>query len=270
MKQLISLFGGELMARKSKESNSKANLPFPKRLRELLDSPGQTQAKLASAINVNQQTVSLWKDGKTAPDIYSLERISNYYNVSTDYLLGKTDFKSSYIEDIAINNKLGLSDPAFLKLYVLNRCGFSEELSALILNAKLNDALVTLKEIRYQVSKYSLALKAIADIININEGVTSQDIMRMINNHKKECVGKNNSEFAQTLYVSEHIDFLRLKLINTMRSIVDDITELQDDEDEYIIKKLIGFLDKTNPASYDQKVNTIKNYNAGKNYVFLK
>ncbi len=77
------------------------NRCFPSRLRELLKRKGETQKKLATFINVNQQTVSLWKDGKTAPDINALKKIAEYYNVSADYLIGIT--KTPIKLDVLLN-----------------------------------------------------------------------------------------------------------------------------------------------------------------------
>lgn len=64
---------------------------FPTRLRLLLDRKGETQGKLADAIEVHRQSIGQWKDGTTVPDIYALKKIADYYNVSSDYLLGLSD-----------------------------------------------------------------------------------------------------------------------------------------------------------------------------------
>ena len=248
------------MAR-TKKNTSQANLlPFPERLRELLDRPGETQTKLAKIINVHQQTISLWKDGKTAPDIYSLEKIADYYNVSVDYLLGYTDLQSPNIEDIAIYQKFGLSEEAMLHLQIINKYDFNEELSKLITNQKLIDALLLIYKIRTQHDVYLAELKSIADEINAHSNLSSRVVAEMIEN-KQTSYRILCSDSFKTLYITDYIDFLRLKLIDTMNSIVSEITEIKGAEDEYIIKTLIGFLDKKDLALYNQKVDAIKNFN---------
>jgi transcriptional regulator with XRE-family HTH domain len=82
------------MARKEKPFNSKEayNLPFPKKLRQLLEERkpyGVTQWKLAEAIGVNRQSISQWANGSTFPDVNALTKIADYFHVSTDYLLGR-------------------------------------------------------------------------------------------------------------------------------------------------------------------------------------
>ena len=47
-----------------------------------------TQTELAKKLNTTQDTISLWELGKSYPDIFSLIKLSQIFNVSTDYLLG--------------------------------------------------------------------------------------------------------------------------------------------------------------------------------------
>lgn len=75
--------------RKKKEVNY--NSPFAARLRDLLTKTKTTQPMLAEAIGVSRQAIGQWKDGNTLPDIVSLGKIADYFNVSADYLLGRTD-----------------------------------------------------------------------------------------------------------------------------------------------------------------------------------
>ena len=95
-------------------------LPFPKRLRELLDSPNETQEKLANAIGVKRQSISQWQNGITSPDINVLKKISDYFNVSADYLIGRIDVKSPEIDSMAIHKKTGLSDEALKEIAFFN------------------------------------------------------------------------------------------------------------------------------------------------------
>ncbi len=102
------------MAKVKKSINSGVAyyMPFPTRLRELLDTPGETQGKLADAVGVNRQSIGQWKDGITSPDINALNKIADYYNVSSDYLLGRTDVKFPDIEMQAIHEITGLPENA--------------------------------------------------------------------------------------------------------------------------------------------------------------
>ena len=48
---------------------------------------GLTQEQVAEALGVSRQTISNWENDKTYPDIISVIKISNLYNVSLDHLL---------------------------------------------------------------------------------------------------------------------------------------------------------------------------------------
>lgn len=50
-----------------------------------------TQQELADKLFLDQTTVSKWEVGKAIPDPNTLLKLSDFYKVSVDYLLGKTD-----------------------------------------------------------------------------------------------------------------------------------------------------------------------------------
>lgn len=52
-----------------------------------------TQQQLASALEISRGALSMYELDKREPDNKTLIMISNYFNVSTDYLLGKSDSK---------------------------------------------------------------------------------------------------------------------------------------------------------------------------------
>lgn len=64
---------------------------FRERLRGLRESKDLTQSALGEILNVSKQTISNYENGVSSPDQDSLSRLADYFNVSTDYLLGRTD-----------------------------------------------------------------------------------------------------------------------------------------------------------------------------------
>lgn len=59
------------------------------RIKSLRKAAGLSQQELASKLYVNQTAVSQWERGVTTPNSQTLIALSNMFNVSTDYLLGK-------------------------------------------------------------------------------------------------------------------------------------------------------------------------------------
>ena len=64
-----------------------------RRLKELRFKNGITQSEFARAIGVAQQTVGGWEKNYSSPNYELLDKIADYFNVTTDYLLGR-DVKS--------------------------------------------------------------------------------------------------------------------------------------------------------------------------------
>ncbi|MDE5977852.1 MAG: helix-turn-helix domain-containing protein, partial [Turicibacter sp.] len=57
------------------------------KLRNLRKAKGLSQEQLACELQVSRQAISKWELGESIPDTDNLVALSNYYRVSTDYLL---------------------------------------------------------------------------------------------------------------------------------------------------------------------------------------
>lgn len=64
---------------------------FYMRLKELRIERGLLQCELASQLNVNQRTISNWEKSVREPNIDMIIKIAQFFEVSTDYLLGVID-----------------------------------------------------------------------------------------------------------------------------------------------------------------------------------
>ncbi len=99
-------------------------------IKKLRKSLGLSQIELAKALNVHQTAVSQWENNKTNPDMGQAIRLSIFFNVSTDYILGRTDdptppshSKPHLDEDEALNELYKATDlshegQALLKHYL--------------------------------------------------------------------------------------------------------------------------------------------------------
>ncbi len=61
------------------------------RLRDLREDRDLRQIDVAKATRIDQKTLSNYETGKTAPDMYSLIKLADFFNVSIDYLVGRRD-----------------------------------------------------------------------------------------------------------------------------------------------------------------------------------
>lgn len=81
-------------------------MEFGKLLVKLRKERGYLQKEVADYLNVTVATVSNYEKDIHAPDLDTLVRLADFYDVSTDYLLQRTRFKSS----LRILNKRLYSD----------------------------------------------------------------------------------------------------------------------------------------------------------------
>ncbi|MDU3775732.1 MAG: helix-turn-helix transcriptional regulator [Clostridium perfringens] len=70
---------------------------FGKRLKLLRTNLNLTQKQLGKNLNLSQRAVSSYENGLRFPDEQILNLIADYFNVSIDYLLGRTDIKNIYL-----------------------------------------------------------------------------------------------------------------------------------------------------------------------------
>lgn len=65
---------------------------FPERLRKLRERNRLKQCILSELCGLNRNAVKLYELGKVEPTRKSLESIADYFDVSIDYLLGRSDY----------------------------------------------------------------------------------------------------------------------------------------------------------------------------------
>ena len=64
------------------------------RLKELRRESGATQRQIAEYLGLKQQTYSRYETGRLQPSLPVMEKLSNYYKTSVDYIMGITDDKT--------------------------------------------------------------------------------------------------------------------------------------------------------------------------------
>lgn len=88
------------------------------RLKQLRSQKNITQSTLANSIGIGKTTLAAYEQGKSEPNNNTLVKIAEYFNVTTDYLLGISPCKSD--ENDAIFKKIGLSDKSIENLEKIN------------------------------------------------------------------------------------------------------------------------------------------------------
>lgn len=86
------------------------NALFPSRLRDLRLNKGLNQNVFSEAIGISRSSVSSYEQGINIPDAETLAKFGDFFGVTYDYLLGRSDNK--YMGTADIGKETGLSDEA--------------------------------------------------------------------------------------------------------------------------------------------------------------
>ncbi len=69
---------------------------YQNRIRDLREDNDLTQKQLAGLLKIHQTTYSDYELGRVNVPVAVLHTLADYYNVSIDYLLGRTGTKTPY------------------------------------------------------------------------------------------------------------------------------------------------------------------------------
>ena len=95
-------------------------------LKQERNKKGLSQMAFAKLFGVSQQTIGSWETNRTSPDLESLSKLANFFNVSIDYLLGLTDIPETIDTYIAkqkqtnkqpVENQYNADEQELIQLY---------------------------------------------------------------------------------------------------------------------------------------------------------
>ncbi|MEE0842411.1 MAG: helix-turn-helix transcriptional regulator [Christensenellales bacterium] len=70
------------------------------RIKDLREDRDLRQTDVAEATGIDQRTLSNYETGKTNPDSFALIRLADFFDVSIDYLLGRTNLRKDTADDV--------------------------------------------------------------------------------------------------------------------------------------------------------------------------
>ena len=79
------------------------------RIKELRIQRNLTQDEMGKIINVQKSAVSKYELGRAVPSTDVLKKLANYFNVSTDYLLGLSDQPTAPANEDNLSIKTGIA-----------------------------------------------------------------------------------------------------------------------------------------------------------------
>ena len=85
------------------------------RIAELRKEKHLNQVGLAMKLNISQYMVSAYETGRHQPTTDMLIELADFFNVSIDYLVGKSEIR--YCADILLNNGLSKKELELLNMF---------------------------------------------------------------------------------------------------------------------------------------------------------
>lgn len=79
-------------------------------LKKLRTDKGLSQKELTDRLTLNRSTYARYETSSTQPDFDTLSKLADFYNVSVDYILGRTNDKD------ALHTQAGISDENYNNL----------------------------------------------------------------------------------------------------------------------------------------------------------
>ena len=87
------------------------------RLKELRVEKGLNQKEVAKILGIAQPTLSGWETGRTQIDYDNLIKAADYFNVTIDYLLGRTDENAITSAAVPAQDALTTQEETHIKKY---------------------------------------------------------------------------------------------------------------------------------------------------------
>lgn len=209
--------------------NSEISKVIGKRINALLAKKFKRQKDLATALGVNDNTISYFVSGKRMPNTEQIIKISDFFGVSADYLLGLSDTATTDKDIQFICEYTGLSEKSVEKLHtkldnsILKKSIDGEkvfEIVAKIFGKEMsevkNDYTNGDENTRSTIENYAAVyLREIEDnktylkYLNelIEEDFTITDIITNLNNYVSRCSWSENDDNGGLKIINRNMEY---------------------------------------------------------------
>ena len=76
---------------------------FPNVFRQLRNRDNLSQQELGDKLGIAKSTISMYENGNREPDLETLEKIADFFNVDMDYLIGRNITPNAYQSEVTIS-----------------------------------------------------------------------------------------------------------------------------------------------------------------------
>lgn len=226
---------------------------FATRLKALRERQELNQGQLARELGISRGSISFYENGDRIPDIETFDMICDFFNVSYDYLLGKSDLEENNIEVKAIREYTHLTDENIKRLHIFNEEYLFDVLNSFIAQLlQKKDYLIKVEEFLF----YSQLIQHAHDIFNMDflnkynlpykddELIYAALVWGKLDSSKKENMAK--IEYAYGLQTLE----------TELHEICDKADLLEFKLSKGILEEIIGEIDNAFSERLEKKIDT--------------
>ncbi|PTM59584.1 helix-turn-helix domain-containing protein [Desmospora activa] len=122
---------------------------FSERLKSLRNKSGLSQSELATRLSIAKSTLAMYETGKREPGFETAQRIADFFNVTLDYLTGRTDNPTGYpshLKDLPPMERLGqfIKENEFKDLFFHRSGDYFDDLTS----KEVDELIMSLLEVR--------------------------------------------------------------------------------------------------------------------------
>lgn len=211
---------------------------FTERLRQLRDESGKTQSQIAKELGLTPQAFSYFVNGRE-PNYETLGKIADYFQVSVDYLLGRSEVKTADPTLEAACKYTGLSEKAVENLH------FDAKLKGQGKNAvwgELIDAIVTSgpQYLALTFQTYKEAIQRVYTFGEKKEQASMENLSLPENQRKIEVLSEFHKEFRQdgrVVFGDDYVRFLSQEMLSAFQMMLPRMAGIPNEKlGEYIAK----------------------------------
>lgn len=161
---------------------------FKRILKDLRTEKGLSQDEFAKELGISKGAVSYYETGQRVPDIVVLSAIADYFEVSTDFLLGRTETKSVNEDVQAACKVTGLSEEAVDNL---KKCCCKMGLNQILIERDFQYTAIFLQNVIESESVFILTAKILDFFKSIATNLEESELQELRN-----CIGSYISHIS--------------------------------------------------------------------------
>lgn len=198
-------------------SINRTNATFAERLRLLMEGtyiarPNKiSQGMMAEHIGISRQAVNQYCTGATIPSLEVLIKIADYFNVTTDYLLGRTQDPSP---NPTATDELDLSPAAIQNIQLAKKFGIDRFLS----NNGILSLFLQIQDITEAI--YAEYLNSKDEDPDYYGGDITEDLESILEYHRPDLKRR-----IRVLIADDAIEAFKKEALEEFSSILDEITQ---------------------------------------------